>query len=621
MSRSLGRVAAIGVAVTAVLSIAVAASANRSSPTSAAVVIPAFSTAELLKDPGADYVTNLGNLQGTNHSSLTEITPANVTNLKVAWHMELTAPNVSGATPPQLGGSSAMPLAYKGVLFTEDAFNRVYATDAATGKNLWVYDPKLAPYGKVIPYSVRGLAIGDGKVFLAQGDAVLTAIDANTGEKVWSNAVGKLTQGLFFTAAPLYYDGMVLTGTSGGDTGGNCIFVALDSKTGKVLWHWNAIPTKKGHVGFDTWVPVKKRAWVGGGAMWSTPTVDPKLGLVYISVGNPIPYILGRPPGKEVPTNSVVALHVKTGKPAWAYQTIHHDIWDFDMSNHPTLADITYKGKSRRAIIAVNKNGYAYVLDRATGKPILPIPEVKVPQSKTANTWPTQPIPQGGAGQIVKHTVDPGPWAGVTMPDGKPPLIGSNTAYPPIDDTHYTVSVRPGLNQWQHNSYDPKTGNLYVQALYRIYIQKALPAAEVLPNLQYQNGVFGAGWVIAATAGTPAATANTARLVAFNPAKNKVSWVTEYENNLTTPGALGNFTGIVTTSSGVLFVGRLNGYLEAYDSSSGKLLWTSPKLVAGTSGAPVVFSVNGKETVGLYAGRTSNVGTGNGSELYAFQLP
>jgi glucose dehydrogenase len=263
------------------------------------------------------------------------------------------------------------------------------------------------------------------------------------------------------------------------------------------------------------------------------------------------------------------------------------------------------------------------VLDRATGKPILPIPEVKVPQSKEANTWPTQPIPQGGAGQLVKHTVDPGPWAGYTAPDGKPPVIGSNTPYPPIDSSHYTISSRPGLNQWQHNSYDPKTGNLYVQALYRIYIQTALPAQEVLPNLSYQNGVFGAGWVLGATAGTPAATANTTRLVAFNPAKNKVSWVTEYENNPTTPNALGAFSGIVTTDSGVLFVSRVNGYLEAYDSGTGKLLWTSPKLVAQTTGAPVVFRVDGKETVGLFTGRTTNVPgqTGIGSELYAFQLP
>jgi quinohemoprotein ethanol dehydrogenase len=608
-------------AISAVLAGAVVASAHRTASTSASVTIPAFSTAELMKDPSADFVTNLGNLYGTVHSSLADITPANVSNLKVAWHSELTAPNTSGALPPQLGGSGAMPLAYNGVLFTEDSLNRVYATDAATGKNLWVYDPKLAPYGTVIPYSIRGLGVGDGKVFLAQGDAVITAIDANTGQKVWSNAVGKLSQGVFFTAAPLYYNGMVLTGTSGGDTGGSCFFFALDSKTGKVLWHWNSIPTKKSQIGFNTWVAPKKRAWLGGGALWSTSTVDPKLGLVYISVGNPIPYVLGRPPGMEVPTNSVVALNVKTGKPAWAYQTIHHDIWDWDMANHTTLFDMTYQGKKRQALIAVNKNGYAYVLDRATGKPILPIPEVKVPQSKAANTWPTQPIPQGGAGELIKHTIDPAPWAGYTGPDGKAPFLASTSQYPPVDDTRYTVYVQPGINQWQHNSYDPQRGLFFDQISRSISIRTATPAAEILPSLKFGNGNFG-GRVSGATAGTPAATASTIRLVAFDPAKNKVVWATEYENNATTVGALGNFTGLVSTKSGLIFVGRLNGYLEAYDSASGKLLWTSPKLVAGTVSSPMVFTVNGKETVGFYTGRTTNVAgaTGNGSELYAFQL-
>jgi len=610
------------VAVASVLSSAVVASARHDGTRVSKVTVPAFSTAQLMKDPSGDYVSPLGNLYGTAHAALTQITPANVSNLKVAWHSELTAPNVSGALPPQLGGSGAMPLAYNGVLFTEDSYNRVYATDAATGKNQWVYDPKLPPYGTVVPYSIRGLGMGDGKIFLAQGDAVLTAIDANTGQKVWSNAIGKLQAGLFFTAAPLYYNGMVLTGTSGGDTGGSCIFVAVDAKTGKVLWHWNSIPTQKGQVGFDTWAPPKQRAWLGGGALWSTPTVDPKLGLVYVSVGNPIPYVLGRPPGKEVPTNSVVALHVKTGKVAWVYQTIHHDIWDWDMSNATTLADFRYQGKLRHGLIAVNKNGYAYVLDRATGKPILPIPEVKVPQSKSANTWATQPVPQGGAGEFIKHTVDPGPWQGYTGPDGKAPYIASTTQYPPVDDTRYTVHVQPNLNQWQRNSYDPGSGLFFDQIARSISIRTAVPQNEILPSLKYGNGNFG-GRISASTAGTPAATSATVRLVAFNPSTNKIKWVTEYENNATTQGALGNFTGMVTTKSGVLFVGRLNGYLEAYDSSNGKLLWTSPKLVAGTVGAPMVFNVNGKETVGFFTARTTNVAgqTGNGSELYAFQLP
>jgi hypothetical protein len=209
------------------------------------------------------------------------------------------------------------------------------------------------------------------------------------------------------------------------------------------------------------------------------------------------------------------------------------------------------------------------------------------------------------------------------MPDGKAPTI-ANTQYPPIDDTHYTVYVQPGLNQWQHNSWDPQRGNFFLQVSSSVTIRISKPASEVAQGLAYVSGV-GAfnGYNNAATVGTPAATLNKMRLVAYNPAKNKISWVTEYEANANTPNYLGAFTGIVTTKSGVLFVGRANGYLEAYDSADGKLLWTSPKLLAATTSAPMIFSVNGKETVGFYTGYATNVPgkTGSGSELYAFQLP
>jgi len=335
-----------------------------------------------------------------------------------------------------------------------------------------------------------------------------------------------------------------------------------------------------------------------------------------------VPYVLGRPPGKEVPINSIVALHVKTGKIAWSYQTLHHDLWDWDQSQGLQLIDFVYKGKLRHAGITIQKSGYAFVIDRATGKPILPIPEVKVPQSKPANTWPTQPIPQGGAGQLIQHTVDPSQWQGYVGPDGNAPFIASTTQYPPMFDDKYTIHVQPNLNQWQHNSWDAKSGNFYVQAQSSVVIRKALPASEVVPNIKYNTAGTVSGRITAASTGTPAATSSRMRLVALNVPNNKIAWVTEYEANQTTQGYLGAFSGIVTTRGGVLFTGRGNGYLEAYDMASGKLLWTSPKLAAGTRAAPMVYTVNGKETIGLFAAERSNVEgkTGNGSELYAFQL-
>src|SRR5205085_2292057 len=155
----------------------------------------------------------MGNLQGTNHSSLAQITPANVANLKVLWHSELNAPSLVATLPLLVGGSTSVPVSYNGVLYTEDSADRVYANDAGTGKLVWVYDPRQdSSYAQI---SVRGLAIGDGKVFLADAKAVITAIDANTGQKIWANRIANPDLGFQFTAAPLYWNGMILTGTSG----------------------------------------------------------------------------------------------------------------------------------------------------------------------------------------------------------------------------------------------------------------------------------------------------------------------------------------------------------------------------------------------------------------------
>jgi len=224
MRRVSGAVVAV-VTLTTVLALAVVASARH------AATIPAFTTAQLQKDPATDWPTNMGNLQGTNHSSLAQITPANVANLKVAWHTELSAPSLVASLPLLVGGATSVPIAYNGVLYTEDQADRVFANDAATGKTLWVYDPRQdSPYAQI---SVRGLGIGDGKVYLADAKAVVTAIDANTGQKVWATRIANPDLGFQFTAAPLYWNGMLLTGTSGGDLGASCFFLAMDAKTAR----------------------------------------------------------------------------------------------------------------------------------------------------------------------------------------------------------------------------------------------------------------------------------------------------------------------------------------------------------------------------------------------------
>src|SRR6476646_6610798 len=208
---------------------------------------------------------------------------------------------------------------------------------------------------------------------MAETDGQIVGLDQSTGRPKWATTVANWKLGFTFTAAPMYVNGLVIAGESGGDSGAPCQLVALDAKTGKVKWRFSVIP-RGNQFGANSWA---KTDFVGGGAMWSSPAVDTKLGLVYIAVGNPIPYNgADRGVGKDLFTEGVVAVHMNTGKLAWYYQETHHDNWDYDpAANGVELFDLNIKGQMRHGIAQAGKTGWVYILDRANGKPILGINE------------------------------------------------------------------------------------------------------------------------------------------------------------------------------------------------------------------------------------------------------
>jgi PQQ-dependent dehydrogenase (methanol/ethanol family) len=604
---------ALFVVVVAGAALAVALSAGASPR--AITPIPAFSNSQLTAEPSSDWVTSRGDIWNRQYSSLTDIDKTNVSKLKIAWHTRVVVP---GKGKPNFTGNfaEAEPVVYKGTAYMPDSKGNVFAFDAVTGERLWYYKPKYPKgFASGLPTS-RGVVIGDGKVYMAQVDGSIVGLDQSTGRVAWKTVVGNFKQGYFFTSPPTYVNGKLVIGESGGDFGAACKILALDAKTGKILWKFNVIPTGN-ELGADTWP--KKRAYLGGGAVWAQLPVDPDLNLVYAGVGNPVPYNGNvRGPGQELFTESVIALDLDTGKYKWHYQTVHHDIWDYDTAANPLiLFDLKMKGEDRKAIVNVGKTGWLYILDRATGKPILGINEKKVPQSKEQNTYPTQPIPVGEP--FAKQCPDNvAAWKKWKAPDGKPVKIGC--IYTPYNTKQYTVfsPIALGGADWPPSSYSTKTGFTYVCSKDAAAAWKALPEAQAgklkpLGNFFQIEG-------LSAQAGSPAKLAQ-GRIVAMDMRTNTVAW------NVNFPVGDICYSGMMSTGGGLVFVGRNDRTLQAYDDTTGKLLWTSPKLAAAIAAPPMTYKVNGKQYVSVYAGGNgiaSGYGTVKvkyGSDLYTFSLP
>ena len=601
-----------GVATAAALAVvaAVLASSDQSSQISPA---PAFN-ADQLNTAGENWSTTTGGLKGHRYSTLTQITKSNVGRLKLAWHVKLGIP----AKEAKALNEEATAVAYKGTLYIPDGKSAVHALDGATGKQLWKYDPKLKQPG----LANRGVAIGDGRVYLGRGDAHIVALDQKTGKLLWNTQLGIASAGYSFTSTPVYYNGMVIEGMSGGDAGARSFAVALDAKTGMERWRWY-VAAGPGEVGSGTW---SGNEWQHGGAIWIYPSIAPKLGLLYLVTGNPVPWN-GRGPGDNLWTDSIVALHVQNGQFAWGFQTVHHDIWDYDVTQAPVLFDATIKGTLRHGVAVPSKTGWVYLLDRIDGKPLLGIPEKKVPQypsgsaeAKYASLSPTQPFPVGDAfaSQCSTRKAFPKP-----APDGKPYRVGCIfTPYSVSKKGNFVAWTPAAAVDWPPSAYNPQTHFIYLCTNQGPGLGLgAIPTSQQL--------LFPGGDWIGANFGGGTAVASRGRVIAMDVTTNKIAWKGPdwpapcYSGVLTTAGGL-VFAGQSEQKKGTSLLGPTkpsSSKLTALDAATGKVAWSSPHLDAGANAPSMTYTADGKQYVAIVVGGNSLFASKTGDSVYAFALP
>ena len=546
----------------------------------------AFSGAELARLPTSNWLTNGGDLYNRRYSPLTGINRENVSGLKGVWRTRLGGSGVGS----QYSGE-AEPIVYDGVLYIVTGADDAFAISIDTGQILWSHEARLDPDISTIccGWTSRGVGLGEGKVFVGQLDGKLVALDRHSGEVVWSVQAERWQDGLTITSAPLYYDGLVITGFAGAEYGVRGRVKAYDADDGSLVWTFYTVPGP-GETGHDTW-PADNEVWKFGGAtVWQTPAVDPELGLLYFATGNPGPDFNGAVrAGDNLFSVSIVAVDVATGEYRWHFQQVRHDLWDFDAANPVVLFDVEIDGVSRKAVAEVNKNGYIYILDRVTGEPLLGMVEKPVPQEPRQATAATQPIPRGEP--ITPVTIDVPP-EGYTLPYDE-------HVYVPFW-TERVVGTRNGAN-WPPSAYDPQRQTLYVCASERLsfYFVDEDETASPPGGERYMGGRFGG------VGGLP----STGILAAMDMTTNTPVWRQRWADRC--------YSGAVATASGLLFVGRSDGRFMAFDSDTGMSLWEF-QTGAGVNTTPAIFEYEGEQHVAIFSAGNAFAGSPRGDSVWLF---
>jgi alcohol dehydrogenase (cytochrome c) len=551
---------------------------------------PAFSGTSLTPPPTNGWPTNGGNWYNQRYSPLAQINRANVANLKGVWRSRLDG---SGVDTKYSG--EAQPIVFDGVLYVITGADDVFAIDIESGEHLWKYEANLDQTIDTIccGWTSRGVGLGDGKIYVGQLDGKLVALDQRTGAVVWSMQAERWQEGLTITSAPLYYDGLVITGFAGAEFGIRGRVKAFDADDGSLVWTFYTIPGP-GHVGHETW-PQDNDVWMHGGAsVWQTPAVDPALGLIYFSTGNPGPDYNGAVrAGDNLFSASIVAIDAKTGEYRWHFQQVHHDLWDYDGPSPVVLFDIDLDGRMRNAIAQASKTGWVYILDRTNGEPLIGIEERSVPQEPRQATAATQPFPAGDA--FVPQQIE-------IAPEGYR-LVNQGRIFTPF----WTESVvlKPwslGGANWPPSSYDPASGYLYVCAQDHVgaFRTEVIDETRPAPGALYTGGPFQA-----------VSLPRYGVFAALDMRTNKLVWQQHWADEC--------YSGSAATAGGLVFVGRNDGRLLALDSSTGEHLWAF-QTGAGMNAPVSVFEHDGTQYVAAYSAGNLFAGSAKGDSLWLFAL-
>ncbi len=564
-----------------------------------AAAIPASALAnegllKLLEDDGY-WVMQNGDFGSTRYSKLDQIDAGNAPKLQAAWTFS------TGVLRGHEGGPLVLPGSATGLkhdtLYVHAPFpNNVFAINLDTLEVVWEYVP-IQNQDETVPVMCcdtvnRGLAFGDGKIFLQQADTELVALDVKTGKKVWSVKNGDPKKGETNTNAPHVIKDKVFTGISGGEFGVRGFIAAYNIKDGKLAWKAYSTgpdaemlidPEKTMELGKPVGKDSSLKTWqgeqwkIGGGTTWGWYSYDPDLNLMYYGSGNPSTWNPVVRPGDNKWSMTIFARDVDTGATKWVYQMTPHDEWDYDGVNEMILTDIEVKGKDVKALVHFDRNGFGYTMNRETGE------------------------------LLVAEKYDPSVnWAThVDMKTGRPQVVAKYSPQKNGEDVN-TQNICPaalGTKDQQPAAYSPRTGLFYIPTNHVCMDYEPVSGGEYTAGQPYVNAVlnmYPGGKV------TGDGTSNLGNFVAWDAGEGKIKW--------SVPERFSVWSGALATAGDVVFYGTLDGYIKCVDAKSGKLLWKF-KTPSGIIGNVNTWMHKDKQYVGVLSGVGGWAGIGMAAGL------
>ena len=504
-----------------------------------------------------NWLTYNGGYMSQRHSLLDQITKENAENLELKWVLQNQV----------FGAWQSNPIIVDGIMYVTERPNSVMAVDAVTGRVFWKYRHQNAENARVCcGANNRGVAVLNDKVYMGTLDANLLALDRINGQLLWKTEVGDVNLAYSITMAPLAVKDKIMVGVGGGEFGIRGYVAAYDAETGEEVWKTYTIPGP-GEPGHDSW---EGDDWEHGGApVWITGSFDPDLNLTYWGVGNPGPdWNAGQRPGDNLYSDSVIALDADTGELTWHFQFTPNDGYDYDSVQVPVLADMVWRGEVKQLMMWANRNGYFYVLDRTNGEFLEGKPYVRVNWSSGLDEN-GRPIP-------------------TPQPEGMPTYPGNQ-----------------GGTNWYPPSYNPNTGLFYFSAWENYATIYRAEESEYVPGQAFLGGGFS---VLAPSPGAP--TIGIGRTNPINNWTDEVGYASLKAMDPQTGEQVWSYnqfdvsdSGMLTTTTDVLFTGGREGYFHAIDAESGELLWN-----VGLGGqivmAPVTYMVGGVQYVSVISGNS-----------------